>query len=145
MAERQVPERRWNHYRATIVTIAHDDEVVEARDLARRLGATIHVITAWNPGAERPGDLVNRERNEALRADLTALTDPVLPALGGSTEAGDPEEPHAEASWAVIGLDRDVALALGARYDQDAIFEITATSQEVVECPHMPGGAGAEP
>ncbi|MEY3340096.1 MAG: hypothetical protein RLZZ269_7, partial [Actinomycetota bacterium] len=54
MAERQVPERRWNHYRATIVTIAHDDEVVEARDLARRLGATIHVITAWKPVVESP-------------------------------------------------------------------------------------------
>ena len=143
MTERQVPERRWDHYHATVVVIAHEGEVVEARDLARRLDATIHVITAWNPGADRPGDAVNRAQNEKLRADLAALIDPVLPALGVSTAAADPAEPHSEGSWAVIGLDRDLALTLGAKYRQEAIFEITATSQEVVECPLGTGGTGA--
>ncbi|MFM8531503.1 MAG: DUF3293 domain-containing protein [Ilumatobacteraceae bacterium] len=100
----------------------HDGEIVEARELAGRLDATIHVITAWNPGAERPGEQENRRRNETLRADLAAITDPVLPALGTSTDDAHPGEPHSEESWAVIGLDLDDALALGARYDQDANF-----------------------
>lgn len=140
MAERAVPEHRWDHYRATIVTITVDGEQIEARDLAGRLDATIHIITAWNPGAERPGDAENRRRNEALRAELAAVTDPVLPAVGTSTEEADPDEPHSEESWAVIGVDLNDALAFGARYDQDAIFEITAESQTVVKCPPRPAG-----
>jgi hypothetical protein len=45
---------------------------LDARTAAQQLGQ-FHVITAWNPGHERPGDDANAAANAALRVDLEAL------------------------------------------------------------------------
>ncbi len=87
------------------------------------------VITAWNPGHERPGDAANAAANASLHDDLKALGCSPFPALGA-----DPHADHAEQSWAVCGLDDRAACALGARYGQWAVFRITALEQTVLGC-----------
>jgi hypothetical protein len=115
-------------YLATLVTIELGGQWLDARTAARQLGP-FHVITAWNPGHERPGDDANAAANAALRAELEALGCSPLPALGS-----DPNSNHAEHSWAVSGLEDSTARALGARYGQWAVFRITAQEQTVLGC-----------
>jgi len=120
-------------YLATIVTIQDEGAWHPAHQVAAGLG-TLHVITAWNPGDERPSREENDRANRALRADLEALNLEArglapLPALGS-----DPNSPHAEQSWAVTGLDDRAARALGAKYRQVAVFRITADTQTVLGC-----------
>ncbi len=116
-------------YLATAVAVIVDAESLPAADAATRLGSPLHVITAWNPGDERPEQRVNREVNERLRADLLARTSSLWPALGSSSDGS-----HAEESWAVLGLTRGNALELGRKYRQIAIFEIHAGHQYVFAC-----------
>lgn len=68
-------------YLATLVSVELADRWLDARTAAQQLGP-FHVITAWNPGHERPGDGANAAANAALRADLEALGCSPLPALG---------------------------------------------------------------
>ena len=42
-------------YLATHLTVEHDGELRALREIDLDAGATLHVITAWNPGDERPG------------------------------------------------------------------------------------------
>ena len=92
-------------------------------------GVQIHVITAWNPGDERPGSEINESRNEQLRADISALGFDALAALGS-----DPNSSHSEKSWAVVGLTDNAAIELGKKYGQVAIFRITESRQSVLGC-----------
>jgi hypothetical protein len=120
-------------YLATVVTIHDAGAWRPAHEVAARLG-TLHVITAWNPGDERPSREENDRANRALRADLEALNLEArglapLPALGS-----DPNSPHAEESWAVTGLDDRTTRELGAKYRQIAVFRITAERQTVLGC-----------
>ena len=116
-------------YRATLVTVIIDGESVTASQAVARLGCPLHVITAWNPGDERPSREANDEANDRLRGDLLAHVDQVWQALGSSSDGA-----HAEESWAVVGLSRDVAMMLGRRYGQVAVFEIHIDRQWVISC-----------
>ena len=115
-------------YLATIVTIDDHGASRSAHEVAARLG-TLHVLTAWNPGDERPAREVNRCANEALRADLAQRGLAPMRALGS-----DPNSPHAEESWAVAGFNDREARELGAKYRQVAVFRITAARQTVLGC-----------
>jgi hypothetical protein len=89
----------------------------------------VHVLTAHNPGAERPGDAENRRRQDALEAELAGLGLTVVRAVA-SAEDGT----HAEDSVAVVGWDDAAALALARRYGQDALFRWSPAAWEVVPC-----------
>jgi Protein of unknown function (DUF3293) len=89
----------------------------------------VHVLTAHNPGAARPGAAANRARQRALEADLAAGSLAVTRAVA-SAEDGT----HAEESAAVVGWDDDEALALARRYGQDAIFRWSPDAWAVVPC-----------
>ena len=115
-------------YLATIVTIDDHGTWRPAHEVAARLG-TLHVLTAWNPGDERPAREANDHANEALRADLAQRGLAPMRALGK-----DPNSDHAEESWAVAGLTDHDARELGAKYRQVAVFRITATRQTVLGC-----------
>lgn len=115
-------------YLATLVTVEVAGRWLDARTAAEQVGA-FHVITAWNPGNERPSDHANAAANAALRADLESLGCSPIAALGK-----DPNSDHAEHSWAVCGLDDRAACGLGARYGQWAVFRITAQEQTVLGC-----------
>lgn len=51
------------------------------------------------------------------------------PALGA-----DPDSPHAEESWAVVGLTDDQARAVWAAFDQVAVFRAMASELAVMAC-----------
>ena len=67
------------------------------------------------------------ERTSPRRA--SPVRGPVFDAIGSS-----PDGSHAEESFAVIGASRETCVAIGARFGQDAIFELTTTEQIVVGC-----------
>ena len=98
-------------------------------DFCASRGVQIHVITAWNPGDERPGSEVNDAQNKQLHADISAMGLEALEALGS-----DPNSTHAEKSWAVIGLTDKIAIQLGKKYGQVAVFRITESQQSVLGC-----------
>ena len=99
------------------VTASHEEE------------EAIHVITAWNPGEERPTPEENTSANERLQNELVCRG--LLPrrAIGA-----DPTSAHFEESWAVVGLDDDEARAIGATFGQVAVFRIHGETQTVLAC-----------
>ena len=116
-------------YLSTLVTVCVDGVWMSGFDFCASRGVQIHVITAWNPGDARPSFEINEARNEQLRAEISAKGFDALEALGS-----DPNSPHAEKSWAVVGMTDDTAIELGKKYGQVAIFRITPTLQSVLGC-----------
>lgn len=92
-------------------------------------GRPVHLLTAWDPGLERPGREVNRRRQAALEADLAVLSVSLLAAVGVDVATGRREE-----GVAVRGLAEAEVLALGMRYGQDAVFAWTPTEWTIVAC-----------
>jgi hypothetical protein len=121
------PDAQW--YLPTVVTVCVDGIWMSGFDFCASRAVQIHVITAWNPGDERPGREINDARNKQLLADISALGFASLEALGS-----DPNSAHAEKSWAVIGLTDKVAVELGKKYGQVAVFRITESRQSVIGC-----------
>ena len=89
----------------------------------------VHILTAWDPGGERPTEADNRRRQAALEAELR-------PLAGGmwAAEGLDPVSGHREEGVAVCGVSEAHAVALGARYRQDAIFAWTPSEWTIVAC-----------
>jgi hypothetical protein len=121
------PDAKW--YLPTVVTVGVDGVWMSGFDFCASRGVHIHVVTAWNPGDERPSGEINESRNEQLRLDITELGFDVLEALGS-----DPNSIHSEKSWAMIGLTDEVAIELGKKYGQVAVFRISETQQSVLGC-----------
>lgn len=113
-------------YLATEVGIESSGGWVAAGDAADDLGGQLHVLTAWNPGDERPSVVENRGANERLRAELVRRGLTVFHAVGSSSRG------HAEESYAVPDWDRSAACELGREFGQVAIFEVDSESQTVV-------------
>ncbi|MFC5062445.1 DUF3293 domain-containing protein [Actinomycetospora atypica] len=91
-------------------------------------GVPAHVLTAENPGAERPGPRENERRQRALVAELPAGTH------RWDAEAGADDGSHRERSVLVTGLSDEEAVALAARWGQDAIFRWTPEAWSVLPC-----------
>jgi len=89
----------------------------------------VHILTAWDPGGERPSEADNRRREADLEADLRPLAGGIWVA-----EGFDPVSGHREEGVAVRGIREADALALGARYGQDAIFAWTPREWTIVAC-----------
>ena len=121
------PDAQW--YLPTLVTVCVDGIWLHGFDFCASRGVQIHVITAWNPGDERPSSEVNDTQNNQLLADISAMGIEALEALGS-----DPNSTHAEKSWAVIGLTDKAAIELGKKYGQVAVFRITESQQSVLGC-----------
>ena len=90
---------------------------------------TVHVITAWNPGADRPPQAVNESANDRLREEIAEFSDELLPAVGS-----DPNSDYFEEGWAVVGLSDRQAQALGRRFGQVAVFRVKNGLQTVLSC-----------
>ena len=89
---------------------------------------SFHIITAHNPGII-VGAEANVAADEELRKELNRVGSRCFPVTGCS-----PDLKHREAGWGVAGLSREEALAIGRRYGQNAIFEITAGILWVIGC-----------
>lgn len=92
-------------------------------------GRAIAVITAYNPGGVVADAVQNERAQQALEDELARLGVPFWHAAGAS-----PDWTHVEPSVAVPGMAEPDALALGARYGQDAIFMLTPASRKVIDC-----------
>jgi hypothetical protein len=92
-------------------------------------GRAIAVITACNPGGVAADAAENERAQQALEEELARLGVPFWHAAGAS-----PDWTHVEPSVAVPGLAEPDALALGARYGQEAIFMLTPASRKVIDC-----------
>ena len=121
------PDAQW--YLPTVVTVCVDGVWMSGFDFCASRGMQIHVITAWNPGDERPSSEINEARNEQLRKEISSRGLEVLEALGS-----DPKSSHAEKSWAVVGMTDETAIELGRKYGQVAVFLITRARQWVLGC-----------
>jgi hypothetical protein len=95
--------------------------------------APVHVVTAHNPGAERPGHAENAARQARLEADLDARG-----LWHRRTVAGAEDGSHAEEGVLVAGLDDDGARALGAAWGQDAVFRWSRSAWSVLACDDAP-------
>jgi hypothetical protein len=129
---------QWVSYRRTVVEILRPTE----RTLTVRSAPgfdpaswpwptdqPVHILTAWDPGPERPGLAVNRARQSALETELRPLAVVRLAAVGV-----DPVTGHREEGVAVLGVAESVILALGARYGQDAVFVWKPAEWSIVGC-----------
>lgn len=87
-----------------------------------------HVLTAVNPGAERPAPRENERRQRALVAALPAST------ARWDAEAGAEDGSHREQSVLVTGLSDSAAVAIAARWGQDAIFRWTPQAWSILPC-----------
>ena len=87
------------------------------------------ILTAWDPGGERPGVEVNRHRGAVLESALRRRASRVLHAVGV-----DPSSRHREEGVATLGLSVDDAVALGVQYRQEAIFVWTPQAWSIVSC-----------
>jgi hypothetical protein len=93
----------------------------------------VHVMTAWDPGDERPGVETNRRRQAALEEELKTLAERA--ALSTWPTSGcDPETGYRDEGVAVSGMDEAAARALAARYRQEAIFSWTPRGWAIVAC-----------
>jgi hypothetical protein len=90
---------------------------------------TLHIITAWNPGSRPVTATENAQRQGALEAALAAEGLRWLPAVGRS-----PDGTWQEESMAIRDLPRADAVALGRRFGQRAIYELSATGLTIVGC-----------
>lgn len=78
---------------------------------------TLAIITACNPGHERPSETGNRKANERLRALLSQRDLVFHPACGRSEDGR-----HAEPSFAVMDIGPEQALVLARQFNQAAIL-----------------------
>jgi hypothetical protein len=125
VSQRDLPQL----YLKTVVSIEEDGSLVPASNARCVAQGVVHVLTAWNPGHERPSREENDAANEELRIELESRGPNPFQAVGV-----DPHSEHAEESWAVHGLSDDEARALGTAFGQVAVFSLTATGQAVLAC-----------
>ncbi len=81
----------------------------------------IHVMTAWDPGGERPGVGANRRRQAELELELRSPAG-ATPVWSWPASGFDPESGYRDEGVAVSGMSDSDACALAARFGQDAIF-----------------------
>ncbi|MFJ9916858.1 DUF3293 domain-containing protein [Actinacidiphila glaucinigra] len=91
--------------------------------------ATVHIVTAHNPG----GGSASRQDNERAHQELLGLLRrrglPFWPAVGG-----DADGRHTESSAAIVGLSDREARVLGQQFAQDAVFAWSATTWRLLSC-----------
>lgn len=73
------------------------------------------IITAYNPGDERPGDAANQRAQENLLDDLNDYQ-------RWDAAGSDPDSPHREPSVFVWNMPAGAARSIGARYRQACVL-----------------------
>ena len=125
----QPPPHVRAQYLAASVEVAEGAVLVPIAESSLLRHGTVHVITAWNPGAARPTIAENEAANRELHRVLVERGFSPVHAVGR-----EPDGTHCEDSWAVAGMPDDEARAIGARFGQDAIFRFAEGVQMVVAC-----------
>ncbi|MDD2884139.1 MAG: DUF3293 domain-containing protein [Dechloromonas sp.] len=97
------------------VEVAH---AVLAAWLAEHECHSFAILTAWNPGTERPAAAINAERQSALECDLLEGN---YETYAAENVPDDPAAPREESCF-VPDIALEDALALAEDYGQDAII-----------------------
>jgi hypothetical protein len=117
-------------YDDTVVTIWDGHAWVDPAPLCRVRGRGAVVLTAWNPGWERPGRAVNDATNQRLEAELVQGRAEVWPAVGASRH-----DEHSEPGFIVWGMTAEEGCEIARRYGQFGIYLYDAEGQRVtVDC-----------
>ncbi|MGD1865407.1 MAG: DUF3293 domain-containing protein [Phormidesmis sp.] len=122
-------------YRETLYEVFVDEQTVVIRvgvpnsELARLMQQYDQIswalITAWNPYSQVLSEAKNEARNVALEGEIQQLERPYLKALGK-----DPlGEWLSEESFFMLGIGREDAIALGKKFEQNAILYGSLTLQ----------------
>ena len=98
-------------------------------ELAAEHEGLVHVITAWNPSSSQVDDEINVAADREL-ADVLCEAGVTIERCIGS----HPDGSWREEGWAAVGLTRAMALEIGRRFGQDAIYEATAEGLWIVWC-----------
>ncbi len=86
------------------------------------------IITAHNPASTHLTPCQNRLRDRQLLHEIELLGCPYRALIGAS-----PDLSHMEKSWAVF-IDRSMALQLGKKFDQYAIYMVELGIVSLVPC-----------
>jgi hypothetical protein len=122
----------WDLYVSAVIECEIDGRVQTLRGPsagALPADAPIFVLTAYNPGGIYRDASRNEADERALEHELERAGVSFWPALGGSRDGS-----WSEPGVAVAGFDRARACALGERYGQLAVFELTKNDVHVVRC-----------
>jgi hypothetical protein len=116
-------------YLKTIVTVEVNGQPVMLQASGLFADQPVHVITAWNPGDDRPSAEENHRRDQELHLRLQGMGLELVRAIGS-----DPDSDHREEGWAVVGLSDDEARSVGTEFDQVAVFRLASGVQSVLWC-----------
>ncbi|MBU6245653.1 MAG: DUF3293 domain-containing protein [Actinomycetales bacterium] len=121
----------FEQYQAAIVSTQDPDlGWTDPALLCMRRAQSAVVLTAWNPGFDRPGAQANRERNRMLGQRLEDAGFEAWPADGA-----DPDGSFAEEGFLVWGMPIDQACALAGEFGQFAVFAYDSEGvRSVVPC-----------
>jgi hypothetical protein len=124
-------EKLWDTYADALISCEVDGRTVRLHSAAvDPLPADpLFVLTAWNPGGVDRDRAANDDAERVLEHDLASAGTTFWPALGRSSDAS-----WSEPGVAVADFDRASACALGERYGQLAVYELTDESVRVVRC-----------
>ncbi len=98
-------------------------------DLRPLRGRSVTVVTAYNPGHDRPSEAENQRANGRLLSEIAARRWEHYPALGSS-----PDRSHVEPSLALLDLSEAESCALGQRYRQAAVFYWDGAAGRLIWC-----------
>ena len=117
-------------YDSTLVTVLLAGEWFEAEAVVKERGEGAVVMTAWNPGWERPSLAENEAANEAMFAELASGSHEIVPAVGASVD-----EAHSEPGFLIWGMDPQLGCEIARRYGQFAIYVSSPDgTRETVDC-----------
>jgi hypothetical protein len=129
-------EALWAEWALGVISVADDTgELVDVNGPRATRGlpltAPFHVVTAYEPFGHALGAAATSAAAARLAEEVERSGLPHRRASGHSADWS-----HEEPSIAVAGLSRDEAKALGARYLQEAVYEVTEDHVAVVACTH---------
>lgn len=117
-------------YDDTLVTVWDGDAWVDPAPLCRARGVGAVILTAWNPGWERPDRATNDTNNRRLEAQLADSGADFWPAVGSSRY-----DDHSEPGFIVWGMAAEEGCALARRFGQFGIYLYDADGVRVtVDC-----------
>ena len=128
--------------------------VVDARSAGRSVAATVHGFRSFDPEVRIGGVVFNQvgtERHaEILRAAMAEIAMPVLGLLGRRDSLATPSRhlglvPVAERAASAQAVVAELAEAVAAAVDLDALLALAATAPDLPGGPWEPAAAVAEP
>ena len=119
-----------NSWKNAIVTAQFDGKHVQPQEIAKRLDKTVHMLTAWNPGAIERDMIFNAKATEELELALVTLGVQFFPGVG--RDSASSWEEH---GFAIVGLSRNAIKELGTRFGQVAVYEYSPKgTNQIVWC-----------